>query len=47
MLLLTAFGGLEAAYIWPVVLGLYWQVGNTVWGIVINGCGRSFVYFDS
>ncbi|MDF1509619.1 sodium/pantothenate symporter [Robertmurraya sp. DFI.2.37] len=25
---LFAFGGLEAAFIWPVVLGLYWQTGN-------------------
>jgi sodium/pantothenate symporter len=25
---LFAFGGLEAAFIWPVVLGLYWSSGN-------------------
>lgn len=25
---LLAFGGLEAAFIWPVVLGLYWKRGN-------------------
>lgn len=25
---LFSFGGLEAAFIWPVVLGLYWQRGN-------------------
>jgi sodium/pantothenate symporter len=25
---LFAFGGLEAAFIWPVVLGLYWSTGN-------------------
>ncbi|ARI76266.1 sodium/pantothenate symporter [Halobacillus mangrovi] len=25
---LFAFGGLEATFIWPVVLGLYWQSGN-------------------
>ncbi|GEL76557.1 sodium/pantothenate symporter [Tenuibacillus multivorans] len=25
---LFAFGGLEAAFIWPVVLGLYWKSGN-------------------
>jgi sodium/pantothenate symporter len=25
---LFAFGGLEAAFIWPVVLGLYWKKGN-------------------
>ncbi|MDW0114042.1 sodium/pantothenate symporter [Sporosarcina saromensis] len=25
---LFAFGGLEAAFIWPIVLGLYWKYGN-------------------
>lgn len=25
---LYAFGGLEAAFIWPIVLGLYWKRGN-------------------
>ncbi|MCG3419230.1 sodium/pantothenate symporter [Oceanobacillus jordanicus] len=25
---LFAFGGLEAAFIWPIVLGLYWEKGN-------------------
>ena len=25
---LFSFGGLEAAFIWPVVLGLYWKYGN-------------------
>ncbi|WNS76352.1 sodium/pantothenate symporter [Bacillus sp. DTU_2020_1000418_1_SI_GHA_SEK_038] len=25
---LFSFGGLEAAFIWPVVLGLYWERGN-------------------
>ena len=25
---LFSFGGLEAAFIWPVVLGLYWRKGN-------------------
>ncbi|WP_373894940.1 sodium/pantothenate symporter [Virgibacillus natechei] len=25
---LFAFGGLEAAFIWPIVLGLYWRKGN-------------------
>lgn len=28
MLNLFAFGGLEAAFIWPVVFGLYWKYGN-------------------
>ncbi len=26
---LFAFGGLEATFIWPVVLGLYWKKGNS------------------
>ncbi|GAB3797470.1 sodium/pantothenate symporter [Virgibacillus kimchii] len=25
---LFAFGGLEAAFIWPIILGLYWSKGN-------------------
>ncbi len=25
---LLAFGGLEAAFIWPIVMGLYWKKGN-------------------
>lgn len=25
---LFSFGGLEAAFIWPVVMGLYWKYGN-------------------
>src|SRR5699024_4606725 len=25
---LFAFGGLEAAFIWPVIMGLYWDRGN-------------------
>lgn len=25
---LFAFGGLEAAFIWPIVMGLYWEKGN-------------------
>jgi sodium/pantothenate symporter len=25
---LFAFGGLEAAFIWPIVMGLYWERGN-------------------
>src|SRR5690625_7792328 len=29
-LILLAYGGLEAAFIWPVVLGLYWQTGSKV-----------------
>lgn len=25
---LFAFGGLQSAFIWPVIMGLYWQRGN-------------------
>jgi len=25
---LFAFGGLEAAFIWPIIMGLYWKKGN-------------------
>ncbi|WP_047983066.1 sodium/pantothenate symporter [Ornithinibacillus californiensis] len=38
---LFAFGGLEAAFIWPVVLGLYWKTGNKYGAIasIIIGVG--------
>lgn len=38
---LFAFGGLEAAFIWPVVLGLYWKWGNKYGAIasMITGIG--------
>lgn len=38
---LFAFGGLEAAFIWPVVLGLYWRGGNKYGAItsIIVGVG--------
>ncbi|MFS0823863.1 sodium/pantothenate symporter [Bacillus sp. 1P02SD] len=38
---LFAFGGLEAAFIWPVVLGLYWRRGNKYGAIssIIVGVG--------
>ncbi|WP_042142242.1 sodium/pantothenate symporter [Paucisalibacillus sp. EB02] len=38
---LFAFGGLEAAFIWPVVLGLYWRNGNKYGAIasIIVGVG--------
>ena len=32
---LFAFGGLEATFIWPVVLGLYWKRGNK-YGAVLS-----------
>lgn len=36
---LFSFGGLEAAFIWPVVLGLYWKKGNkhgAIWSMVVG-----------
>lgn len=38
---LFAFGGLEAAFLWPTVLGLYWKRANA-WGVLasmITGVG--------
>ncbi|WP_077210867.1 sodium/pantothenate symporter [Bacillus dakarensis] len=45
---LFAFGGLEAAFIWPVVLGLYWQAGNKFGAIssMVVGVG-SYILFHS
>lgn len=45
---LFAFGGLEAAFIWPVVLGLYWQAGNKFGAIssMVIGVG-SYILFHS
>lgn len=42
---LFAFGGLEAAFIWPVVLGLYWKWGNKYGAIasMVTGIG-SYVF---
>lgn len=39
---LLAFGGLEAAFIWPVVLGLYWQKGNKYGALASIVSGVSF-----
>jgi sodium/pantothenate symporter len=44
---LFSFGGLEAAFIWPIVLGLYWKKGNAQGAItsMIIGVG-SYILFD-
>jgi sodium/pantothenate symporter len=44
---LFSFGGLESVFIWPVVLGLYWQKGNKYGAItsMILGMG-SYILFD-
>lgn len=38
---LFAFGGLEAAFLWPIILGLYWKKANATGAIwsVITGVG--------
>lgn len=42
---LFAFGGLEAAFIWPIVMGLYWKRGNANGAIasILVGVG-SYMY---
>lgn len=44
---LFAFGGLEAAFIWPVIFGLYWQGGNKYGAIgsMITGIS-SYIIID-
>ncbi|MBM7599684.1 sodium/pantothenate symporter [Virgibacillus halotolerans] len=44
---LFAFGGLEAAFIWPIVMGLYWRKGNKYGALasMIVGVGL-YVFFD-
>lgn len=45
---LFAFGGLEAAFIWPVLFGLYWDKGNKYQAIasMVAGVG-SYILFAS
>ncbi|MFC4559529.1 sodium/pantothenate symporter [Virgibacillus kekensis] len=45
---LFAFGGLEAAFIWPVIMGLYWKNGNKYGALasMIAGIGL-YVLSDS
>ncbi|MGM8211172.1 sodium/pantothenate symporter [Virgibacillus sp. W0430] len=45
---LFAFGGLEAAFLWPIVLGLYWKKGNKYGAIasMVAGIGL-YVLSDS
>lgn len=44
---LFSFGGLEATFIWPIVLGLYWKAGNKYGAIasMIIGIG-SYILLD-
>ena len=45
---LFAFGGLEAAFIWPIVMGLYWKKGNKYGALasMIVGVGL-YAVFDN
>lgn len=45
---LFAFGGLEAAFLWPTILGLYWKRANAAGALasIITGVG-SFMLFTS
>lgn len=38
---LFAFGGLEAVFLWPVVLGMYWKSANAAGAVcsIISGTG--------
>lgn len=38
---LLAFGGLEAVFLWPLVLGLYWEKANAVGAISGMVCGAA------
>jgi sodium/pantothenate symporter len=41
---LFAFGGLEAAFLWPIILGLYWKKANAAGALysVVSGLGCFF-----
>ena len=43
---LFSFGGLEAVFIWPIVLGLYWSKGNKYGAVssMLAGMG-TYIYF--
>ena len=43
---LFAFGGLEAVFLWPTVLGLYWKRANATGALVsmLVGCGCFFLF---
>ncbi|WP_270180218.1 sodium/pantothenate symporter [Alkalihalobacillus sp. CinArs1] len=45
---LFSFGGLEAAFIWPVVMGLYWKKGNASGAMasLLTGVG-SYILFNT
>jgi sodium/pantothenate symporter len=45
---LFSFGGLEAVFIWPIVLGLYWKTGNAYGALASMLSGLiSYILFHS
>jgi sodium/pantothenate symporter len=45
---LFSFGGLEAVFIWPIVLGLYWKTGNAYGALASMLSGMiSYILFHS
>ncbi|XXM74327.1 sodium/pantothenate symporter [Lysinibacillus sphaericus] len=45
---LFSFGGLEAVFIWPIVLGLYWKTGNAFGALASMLSGMiSYILFHS
>ena len=36
-----AFGGMEAAFLWPLVLGLYWKRANAAGALCSSVCGTA------
>jgi sodium/pantothenate symporter len=43
---LFAFGGLEAAFLWPTILGLYWKRANATGAIfsIVSGISSFFIF---
>lgn len=43
---LFAFGGLEAAFVWPILLGLYWKKGNAYGALtsIVVGVGAYILF---
>jgi sodium/pantothenate symporter len=43
---LFAFGGLEASFLWPTILGLYWKRANSTGAImsIVTGVGSFFIF---
>ncbi|MBN6204919.1 hypothetical protein JYK21_00525, partial [Ralstonia pickettii] len=45
---LFSMGGLEATFIWPIVLGLYWKTGNKYGALASMAIGiSSYIIFEN